>query len=57
MLVNKKYWGSSETDEQKDSLKIQDGNKHTESKRITSVLPRRPVVAAQDSVVEKCSTA
>lgn len=57
MLVNKKYWGSSETDELKDSSKIQDGNKHTESKRITSVLPRRPVVAAQDSAVEKCSNA
>lgn len=57
MLVNKKYWGSSETDELKDSSKIQDGNKHTESKRITSVLPRRPVVAAQDSAVEKRSNA
>ncbi|CAH2086776.1 unnamed protein product [Euphydryas editha] len=57
MLVNKKYWGSSETDEQKDSLKVQDENKYTESKRITSVLPRRPVVAAQDSDVEKCTNA
>ncbi|XP_034840171.1 protoheme IX farnesyltransferase, mitochondrial [Maniola hyperantus] len=46
MLVNKKYWPSSDTQEQ-DLVKLQDV-KHTEAKRIT-VLPRGPVVAAQDT--------
>ncbi|XP_023941739.2 protoheme IX farnesyltransferase, mitochondrial [Bicyclus anynana] len=50
MLVNKKYWTSSDTQEQKDS-KPQD-IKHPETKRIT-VLPRGPVVAAQDSTIHK----
>ncbi|CAG5011928.1 unnamed protein product [Parnassius apollo] len=48
MLVNKKYWSSSETREHKDVLKSQDVNKLPESKRIT-VLPRGPVVAAQET--------
>lgn len=46
MLVNKKYWSSSETQEQ-EILKTQDVNK-LQDKRIT-VLPRGPVVAAQDA--------
>ncbi|CAH2267533.1 jg8140 [Pararge aegeria aegeria] len=50
MLVNKKYWTSSDTQEQKDT-KPQD-IKHPETKRIT-VLPRGPVVAAQETTVHK----
>lgn len=51
MLVNKKYWSISESQELKDVVKNQDINKLPESKRIT-VLPRGPVVAAQDSDIE-----
>lgn len=47
MLVNKKYWSTSETQEHKDSQKLQEVNKLPESKRIT-VLPRGPIVTAQD---------
>lgn len=49
MLVNKKYWSSSETQEDVKSqdVKTQDVSKLPD-KRIT-VLPRGPVVAAQDS--------
>ncbi|CAH2074464.1 unnamed protein product, partial [Iphiclides podalirius] len=50
MLVNKKYWSSSETQENKDSLKSHEVNKLPESKRIT-VLPRGPIVTAQDKDV------
>ncbi|GBP65135.1 Protoheme IX farnesyltransferase, mitochondrial [Eumeta japonica] len=49
MLVNKKYWSSAEPQEQnKETTKLSDISKLPESKRIT-VLPRGPVVAAQDS--------
>ncbi|XP_013190004.1 protoheme IX farnesyltransferase, mitochondrial [Amyelois transitella] len=49
MLVNKKYWSSSESQaDQKDTAKLQDVNKLPEAKRIT-VLPKGPVVVAQDS--------
>ncbi|XP_013140345.1 PREDICTED: protoheme IX farnesyltransferase, mitochondrial [Papilio polytes] len=48
MLVNKKYWSSSETHEVKDLIKSQDLNKLPESKRLT-VLPRGPVVTAQET--------
>ncbi|RVE54783.1 hypothetical protein evm_000550 [Chilo suppressalis] len=51
MLVNKKYWSSSDTQEQKDLSKAQDISKLPDSKRIT-VLPRGPVVAAQESEIE-----
>lgn len=44
MLVNKKYWSSTETQEKE--VKTQDLK--LDSKRIT-VLPRGPVVAAQES--------
>lgn len=47
MLVNKKYWASSDTQDDKDVSKIQEINKMPESKRI-AVLPRGPVVAAQE---------
>ncbi|CAK1552561.1 unnamed protein product [Leptosia nina] len=52
MLVNKKYWSS--TDTQENEIKMSD-IKVTDSKRIT-VLPRGPVVAAQESDSEgnKC---
>lgn len=49
MLVNKKYLVSSETQEQKEPSK--DVSKLPEAKRI-SVLPRGPVVAAQESEME-----
>ncbi|KAI8435260.1 hypothetical protein MSG28_003600 [Choristoneura fumiferana] len=48
MLVNKKYWSVSDTQEQKDAVKSLDVNKLPETKRIT-VLPRGPVVAAQET--------
>ncbi|KAG6459245.1 hypothetical protein O3G_MSEX011274 [Manduca sexta] len=48
MLVNKKYWSSSDTQEQTEITKPQDLAKLPDSKRIT-VLPRGPVVAAQDA--------
>lgn len=47
MLVNKKNWYSKK---EQDATKSQDINKLTDSR--ISVLPRRPVVAAQDSDVE-----
>ncbi|KPJ07911.1 Protoheme IX farnesyltransferase, mitochondrial [Papilio machaon] len=52
MLVNKKYWSSSETQEHKDVMKSQDLNKLPESKRLT-VLPRGPVVTAQETDLSK----
>ncbi|KPJ01698.1 Protoheme IX farnesyltransferase, mitochondrial [Papilio xuthus] len=52
MLVNKKYWSSSETQEHKDVMKSQDLNKFPESKRLT-VLPRGPVVTAQETDLSK----
>ncbi|CAH0748013.1 unnamed protein product [Diatraea saccharalis] len=51
MLVNKKYWSSSDTQEQRDSSKAQDLNKLHDTKRIT-VLPRGPIVTAQESEAE-----
>lgn len=47
MLVNKKYWASSDTQEQTEALVTQDVSKLPDSKLIT-VLPRGPVVAAQE---------
>ncbi|KAL4714116.1 hypothetical protein ACJJTC_008470 [Scirpophaga incertulas] len=47
MLVNKKYWSSSETHDQKEPSKTQDIGKLSEPKRI-SVLPRGPIVTAQE---------
>ncbi|KAM3963458.1 cytochrome c oxidase assembly factor 10 isoform 1-T2 [Aphomia sociella] len=46
MLVNKRYWSSSDTQENKE-IKSQDSSKISEA-RIT-VLPRGPVVAAQET--------
>ncbi|XP_046964738.1 protoheme IX farnesyltransferase, mitochondrial [Vanessa cardui] len=57
MLVNKKYWSSSKTEEHTDTLKIQDVNKHPEFAKGITVLPRRPVVAAQDSNIENNTNA
>ncbi|CAH0718835.1 unnamed protein product, partial [Brenthis ino] len=52
MLVNKKYWSSSHTQEQEQEVTVKTQDiKHPESKRIT-VLPRGPVVAAQDSYID-----
>lgn len=49
MLVNKKYWSSAITEEMEQEVIIKNQDlKHPETKRIT-VLPRGPVVAAQDS--------
>ncbi|XP_049866789.1 protoheme IX farnesyltransferase, mitochondrial [Pectinophora gossypiella] len=50
MLVNKKYWSSADSQEQRDGIKSQDVAK-LHDKRIT-VLPRGPVVAAQDSTAD-----
>lgn len=47
MLVNKKHWSSTNTQEQADILTSPDVNNKVPDKRIT-VLPRRPVVAAID---------
>ncbi|CAG9585734.1 unnamed protein product [Danaus chrysippus] len=51
MLVNKKYWSSSEPQENSEIIRTHDVNKLPETKRI-SVLPRGPYVSAQDSVIE-----
>lgn len=48
MLVNKKYMSATDTQEQAEPSKTPDVSKLPESKRI-SVLPRGPVVAAQES--------
>lgn len=50
MLVNKKYWSVADTQDQpeKEVLKHPEHGKLTDPKLIT-VLPRGPVVAAQDT--------
>lgn len=52
MLVNKKYWSSSEPQENSEIIRTHDVNKLPETKRIT-VLPRGPYVSAQDSDIEQ----
>lgn len=50
MLVNKKNWYSKKDQEKTETQKMGDVNKLPDSR--ISVLPRRPVVAAQESDTE-----